>query len=113
MIVSPPVIRVMAILRLGVRSGSGRGSVGAKARGRRAGCRLVPLGEDLVTGLDGGDVGPGQVSGGLVGVEAVDDQVAEELAGATVDDAELEALLDVVGRPQGDGGVLDALDVLG
>src|SRR3954453_20116341 len=92
------------------RIGSRRAPTGFSTCGY---CRLLPLREDLVTGLDGGDVRAAQVTGGLVGVEAVDGQVAQELAGAAVDDPELEALLDVVGGAEGDGGVPDARDVLG
>src|SRR5438045_3826964 len=75
---------------------------------------LLPLRDRFGAGADPVEAGPiMQVTGRLVVVDVVDGEVAEELVCAAVDQLELHVPLDVVGAAKGDGGVPDALDVLG
>src|SRR6185437_3576891 len=62
-------------------------------------------------GLDLADQRAFESAGGVVGVDGVDDQIAEEAALGRVDDIELHAAGHSVGAAQGDGGEGDAVDI--
>src|SRR5215213_7070116 len=66
---------------------------------------------DFIAGLDVGDAGAFEAAAGFAGLDAVNRQVAEEVAGLAVDDVEHHALADVVAGADGDGSVVDAVDV--
>src|SRR5688572_5347684 len=105
-ICSGPLIRLMAH---STTSGTTRFRVRLSAI-RTRGTHLQ-LRADLIARLDVGDAGPFEAAAGLAGLDAVDGEVAEEVAGLAVDHVEHHALADVVGGADGDRGVVDAVDV--